>query len=113
MSGRPAPRLLPLGGEIIRAAGAAGRRADGRNEAARHNEAARPGEAARLVGAKAARLARAAAAGLTVLPGWALPVAEAAPALSAGAAAVRQGRPAAARRAVLGHRLDDHPPPQP
>ena len=29
------------------------------------------------------------------------------PALSAGAAAVRDGRPAAARRAVLGRRLDD------
>src|SRR5206468_3571404 len=61
--------------------------------------------AAGLVGAKAARLARAAGAGLPVLPGWAVPVAEGRPALSAGAAAVRRGRPAAARRAVLGYRL--------
>ena len=72
---------------------------------------ARPGpaarRAARLVGDKAARLARAAAAGLAVLPGWVVPVAEGWPALSAGAAAVRHGRPAAARRAVLGRRLDD------
>jgi hypothetical protein len=45
--------------------------------------------------------------GSTVLPGWVVPVAECTPALSAGAAAVRDGRPAAARRAVLGHRLDD------
>jgi len=60
-----------------------------------------------LIGAKAARLARAALAGLPVLPGWAVPVAEGRPALGAGVAAVRQGRPAAARRAVLGHRLDD------
>jgi phosphohistidine swiveling domain-containing protein len=36
-----------------------------------------------------------------------VPVPEGRPALGAGAAAVRQGRPAAARRAVLGHRLDD------
>jgi hypothetical protein len=42
-----------------------------------------------------------------VLPGWVVPVAEGRPALRAGAAAVRQGRPAAARRAVLGHRLDE------
>jgi pyruvate,water dikinase len=60
-----------------------------------------------LVGAKAAQLARAAAAGLAVLPGWVVPVTEGRPALAAGAAAVRQGRPAAARRAVLGHRLDE------
>ena len=77
------PRLLPLGGT----AGLDG--------------------AARLVGDKAARLALAARAGLAVLPGWVVPVAEGRPALSAGAAAVRDGRPAAARRAVLGHRLDD------
>ena len=63
--------------------------------------------AAGLIGAKAARLARAAAAGLAVLPGWMVPVAEGRPAAGAGAAAVRQGRPAAARRAVLGHRLDE------
>jgi phosphohistidine swiveling domain-containing protein len=74
-------RLLPLGDEITRAAG--------------------------LAGAKAARLARAAGAGLAVLPGYVVPVAEGRPALSAGAAAVRDGRPAAARRAVLGHRLDE------
>jgi hypothetical protein len=42
-----------------------------------------------------------------VLPGWVVPVAEGRPALGAGVAAVRQGRPAAARRAVLRHRLDD------
>ena len=66
-----------------------------------------PTGAAGLIGAKAARLARAAAAGLAVLPGWVVPVPEGRPALGAGAAAVRQGRPAAARRAVLGHRLDD------
>jgi hypothetical protein len=60
-----------------------------------------------LVGAKAAQLARAAAAGLAVLPGWVVPVAEGRPALSAGAAAIRQGQPAAARRAVLGRRLDE------
>ena len=81
MSGWPQARLLPLGDEVT--------------------------SAARLAGAKAARLARAAAAGLAVLPGWVVPVAEARPALSAGAAAVRHGRPAAARRAVLGYRLDD------
>jgi phosphohistidine swiveling domain-containing protein len=63
--------------------------------------------AARLVGAKAARLACAASAGLPVLPGWVLPVTEASQALGAGAAAVRHGRPAAARRAVLGYLLDD------
>ncbi len=63
--------------------------------------------AAGLIGAKAARLARAAGMGLPVLPGWVVPVAEGTPALGAGASAVRQGRPAAARRAVLGHRLDD------
>lgn len=62
---------------------------------------------ARRVGAKAARLARARQAGLPVLPGWALPVAEARAALRAGAAAVRDGNVAAARRAVLAHGLDD------
>ena len=66
-----------------------------------------PASVAGLMGAKAARLARAAGAGLAVLPGWVVPVAEAGPALAAGAAAVRQGRPAAARRVVLGQRLDD------
>jgi phosphohistidine swiveling domain-containing protein len=86
VSAPPAPRLLPLGGEI---------------------PAAGPAGAAGLIGAKAARLARAARAGLAVLPGWVVPVAEGRPALGAGLAAVRQGRPAAARRAVLGHRLDD------
>jgi hypothetical protein len=63
--------------------------------------------AMRLVGDKAARLAAAAATGLPVLPGWVVPVAEGGPALSAGAGAVRDGRSAAARRAVLGQRLDD------
>jgi phosphohistidine swiveling domain-containing protein len=75
------PRLYPLGDEIT-------------------------GTAA-IAGAKAARLARAAGAGLAVLPGWVVPVAVARPALRAGAGAVRAGRPAAARRAVLGCRLDD------
>jgi phosphoenolpyruvate synthase/pyruvate phosphate dikinase len=74
-------RLVPLGGEVA--------------------------GADRLAGAKAARLARAAGAGLAVLPGWVVPVAEASPALAAGAAAVRHGRPAVARRAVLEYRLDD------
>jgi len=87
------PRLLPLGGETTRA---------GLPGPMMLNEAAHPG----LIGAKAARLARAAAAGLAVLPGWVVPVAQARPALAAGAAAVRQGRPAAARRALRGHRLD-------
>jgi phosphoenolpyruvate synthase/pyruvate phosphate dikinase len=80
MSAPPVSRLLPLGGEITRAARA---------------------------GDKAARLALAAHAGLAVLPGRVVPVAEGRTALSAGAAAVRDGRPAAARRAVLGYRLDD------
>ena len=75
------PRLYPLGDEVTGATG--------------------------LAGAKAARLARAAGAGLAVLPGWVVPVAEASPALRAGADAVRLGRPAAARRAVLEQRLDD------
>ncbi|HEY3683091.1 MAG TPA: PEP/pyruvate-binding domain-containing protein [Streptosporangiaceae bacterium] len=58
------------------------------------------------VGAKASRLARARRAGLPVLPGWAVPVAEARPALRAGAAAVRASGAGGARRAVLGHRPD-------
>jgi phosphohistidine swiveling domain-containing protein len=102
-------RLLPLG-DVICFAGAAGP-----DDQEMLNEAAPPGRSAGLgpvaadglAGAKAARLARAAAAGLAVLPGWVVPVAEGRPALAAGVAAVRQGRPAAARRAVLGHRLDD------
>jgi hypothetical protein len=80
----PFRRLLPLGGEVGRVHGADD-----------------------VLGAKAARLGRACAAGLPVLPGWVVPVAEAIPALDAGAAAVRAGRPAAARRAVLGRPLDD------
>jgi len=84
MSAPPGPRLLPLGEVMTFAAGTAG-----------------------LVGDKAARLAGAVAAGLAVLPGWVVPVAEGRGALRAGAAAVRAGRPAAARRAVLGQRLDD------
>ena len=128
------PRLLPLGGEI---SGARTPGPMMLNEATRPARATRPGPpeadaaagaagpgpawadgpggtggpgptgAAGLIGAKAARLARAAAAGLAVLPGWVVPVAEARAALAAGVAAVRQGRPAAARRAVLGNRLDD------
>ena len=106
-------RLLPLGNEITRAAGV--------TDPALLNETAWPDpvagldspalagldRAAGLAGAKAAQLARAAGAGLAVLPGYVVPVAEGRPALSAGAAAVRDGRPAAARRAVLGHRLDE------
>ncbi len=83
MSG-PSRRLLPLGCEVSQAPGADD-----------------------VLGAKAARLGRACAAGLPVLPGWVVPVAEAIPALEAGIAAVRAGRPAAARRAVLGRPLDD------
>jgi phosphohistidine swiveling domain-containing protein len=77
-------RLLPLDDKAVRAPGAG-----------------------RFAGAKAARLARAAGAGLAVLPGWVVPVREGRPALSAGAAAVRHGQPAAARRAVLAHRLGE------
>jgi PEP-utilising enzyme, mobile domain/Pyruvate phosphate dikinase, AMP/ATP-binding domain len=55
-----------------------------------------------MPGAKAAGLAAARAAGFPVLPGWVLPAAESRPAIRAGAAAVRGGRPAAARRAALG-----------
>jgi len=55
-----------------------------------------------IAGGKAARLAAARAAGFPVLPGWVLPAAESRPAIRAGAAAVRAGRPAAARRAALG-----------
>ena len=87
MSTRPLSRLLPLGDELTRASGADG--------------------PAALAGAKAARLAGALAAGLAVLPGWVIPADEARPALAAAIAAVRRGRPASARRAVLGHRLDD------
>jgi phosphohistidine swiveling domain-containing protein len=106
VSAPPASRLLRLGGEISRTGPAM------LNEATRPGRSAGPGpvgadELAGLTGAKAARLARAAGMGLPVLPGWVIPVAEGAPALGAGASAVRQGRPAAARRAVLGHRLDD------
>jgi phosphohistidine swiveling domain-containing protein len=109
------PRLLPLGGGITRAGPTSPAML---NEAPRAGRSAGPGPmaadgpaglvgSAGLIGAKAARLARAAAAGLAVLPGWMVPVAEGRPAAGAGAAAVRQGRPAAARRAVLGHRLDE------
>ena len=112
MSVPPLPRLLPLACGIIQAG------CDGPqllNEAARpatttgHGPVGAAGLAGDtgLAGDKAARLARAAAAGLAVLPGWVVPVAEGRPALRAGAAAVRQGRPAAARRAVLTHELDD------
>jgi len=109
MSAPSGPRLLPLGGGLISTAGAAGLNGHGMlNEAARLDPAARLAGAARLVGDKAARLAAAADAGLAVLPGWVVPVAEGRPALGAGAAAVRDGRPAAARRAVLGHPLDEN-----
>jgi hypothetical protein len=65
-------------------------------------DAAPRAAAARIAGAKAARLAAARAAGFPVLPGWVLPATESRPAIRAGAAAVRGGRPAAARRAALG-----------
>jgi phosphohistidine swiveling domain-containing protein len=96
VSAPPGPRLLPLADGITLAGGAA-----------RLDDQGMLNEAARLAGDKAARLGRAAAAGLAVLPGWVVPVAEGKTALSAGAAAIREGRPAAARRAVLSHRLDD------
>ena len=64
----PFRRLRPLGCEVSQAEGADD-----------------------VLGAKAARLGRASAAGLPVLPGWVVPVAEAVPALEAGAAAVRAG----------------------
>jgi phosphoenolpyruvate synthase/pyruvate phosphate dikinase len=126
VSAPPVSRLLLLDDEMTLAGGAAGP-----NDQWMLNEAARPGRTAwldpdaqldgaappgpvarpdlgaRLAGDKAARLARATAVGLAVLPGWVVPVAEGRAALGAGAAAVRAGRPAAARRAVLGHRLDD------
>lgn len=76
------------------------------------DNAARAAGAGRFAGAKAARLARAAGAGLAVLPGWVVPVREGRPALSAGASAVRRGQPAAARRAVLGHRLSEDLAPE-
>jgi phosphohistidine swiveling domain-containing protein len=108
VSAPPGPRLLPLDGGMTSAAGTARPNGHGMlNEAARLAPAGRLSGAARLVGGKAARLAGASAAGLAVLPGWVVPVAEGRPALSAGAAAVRDGRPAAARRAVLGHPLDE------
>jgi pyruvate,water dikinase len=59
-----------------------------------------------VAGAKAARLSAAARAGLPVLPGWVVPCAEAHPALSAAAEAVRRGEEAAARRAALSCPLD-------
>jgi hypothetical protein len=59
-----------------------------------------------IVGVKAERLARALHAGLPVLPGWVVPVAEADPALAAGVAAVRQGGMPAGRRAVLARHHD-------
>lgn len=68
-------------------------------------QAAEDGQAS-LAGHKAARLAAAARAGLPVLPGWVVPCEAAGPALSAGAAAVSGGSPAAARRAVLSCPLD-------
>ena len=68
--------------------------------------ATRTAHAGARLGAKAAGLARARHAGLPVLPGWVLPVAAGAAALGAGQAELRAGRPAAARRAVLGHPFD-------
>ena len=59
-----------------------------------------------VVGAKAERLARALQAGLPVLPGWVLPVAEGAPALAAGIAAARDGGMPAGRQAVLARPRD-------
>lgn len=56
-------------------------------------DAAPRAAAVSIAGAKAARLAAARAAGFPVLPGWVLPAAESRPAIRAGAAAVRGGRP--------------------
>jgi len=81
---RPLRRLLPLG----QPAGPGG------------------GIAAEAAGAKAARLAAALAAGFPVLPGWVVPAAESRRAIRAGAAAVRGGQPATARRAALSCRPD-------
>ena len=74
----PLTRLLPLGDGLSAAAGAGS-----------------------VAGAKAERLARALHAGLPVLPGWVLPVAEGAPALTAGITAARYGGMPAGRQAVL------------
>lgn len=62
--------------------------------------------AAATVGAKASRLSAALRAGLPVLGGWVVPCAQARPALSAAASAVRRGEAAAARRAALSCPLD-------
>ncbi|HWG61933.1 MAG TPA: PEP/pyruvate-binding domain-containing protein [Streptosporangiaceae bacterium] len=70
------------------------------------SRASRAADAEYRLGAKAAHLARARAAGLPVLPGWVVPATLAGPALAAGAAAVRGDKPAAARRAVLTHPFD-------
>lgn len=58
------------------------------------------------IGYKAERLARAMRAGLPVLPGWAVPVAEGRRAMAAGADAVRARGLAAGRVAVLAQALD-------
>lgn len=57
-------------------------------------------------GYKAARLAAAQRAGLPVLPGWVVPVAEGSRAISAGADAVRANGLAAGRMTVLGRSID-------
>jgi pyruvate,water dikinase len=56
--------------------------------------------AAGTAGAKAARLSAALRAGFPVLPGWVVPSSESRPAIAAGAAALRGGRPAGGRRAA-------------
>jgi pyruvate, water dikinase len=66
----------------------------------------RQGDASAVAGAKAARLSAALRAGLPVLPGWVVPAAESKAAVRAAVSALRGGRFAAARRAVLCRPLD-------
>jgi hypothetical protein len=58
-------------------------------------------------GAKAAGLALARAAGLPVLDGFVIPVSASEPAIARGAAALQTGGTGAARRMVIGFRVDD------
>jgi pyruvate phosphate dikinase-like enzyme/PEP-utilizing family enzyme len=60
-----------------------------------------------IVGHKAAELARAAAAGMPVLPGWVIPLGESAAALATGASVGRRGSSATSILAVSSVELDD------